>query len=182
MNVRMFVAFLLLSGAVCSAVLAGGSIGSFFDPLSMLFVLGGIVSGTLWSFELNVTIGAFRDAFVGRSEREDLAVQSYAVFDRMANYAAASGLAGTVIGLVTMLQNMDDPSAIGPAMAVALLTLFYGLILGEFCFRSMANSCLAAHKITLERQERRGYSSLQLTGTGLLLLLLTFLVMLTAMC
>ena len=182
MNVRMFVAVFLLGAVICAAIILGGPLWSFLDLPSILFVTGGIFCGTLWSFDLNVTAGAFRDAFVGQSETEEQAIQSHAVFDRMANYAAASGLAGTLIGLVSMLQNMDDPTAIGPAMAVALLTLFYGVLLGEFCFRSMANNCLSAHNITLERQERRGFSSLQMTGAGLFLLLSTFFVMLIAMC
>lgn len=43
----------------------------------------------------------------------------------------AFGMIGTLIGLVQMLQNLSDPSAIGPAMAVALLTTFYGAILAN---------------------------------------------------
>lgn len=43
--------------------------------------------------------------------------------------APAMGMVGTLIGLVQMLQALDDPSAIGPAMAVALLTTFYGAVI-----------------------------------------------------
>jgi chemotaxis protein MotA len=52
----------------------------------------------------------------------------------MAAYAPAMGLIGTVIGLVQMLGNLKDPSSIGPAMAVALLTTFYGAILANLFF------------------------------------------------
>jgi chemotaxis protein MotA len=52
----------------------------------------------------------------------------------MAAYAPAMGLIGTVIGLVQMLGNLKDPSSIGPAMAVALLTTFYGAILANLLF------------------------------------------------
>ena len=41
-----------------------------------------------------------------------------------------------------MLQNMDDPTAIGPAMAVALLTILYGFLLSELVFRSIAAQIL----------------------------------------
>ena len=44
----------------------------------------------------------------------------------------AWGMIGTLVGLVNMLQNMDDPSAIGPAMAVALLTTLYGSLLANW--------------------------------------------------
>jgi len=53
------------------------------------------------------------------------------VFTTMGTYAPAMGMIGTLIGLVQMLQSMEDPSTIGPAMAIALLTTFYGSILAN---------------------------------------------------
>lgn len=47
------------------------------------------------------------------------------------DYGPAMGMIGTLIGLVAMLQTMDDPSSIGPAMAVALLTTFYGAMMAN---------------------------------------------------
>ena len=44
------------------------------------------------------------------------------------------GTAGALIGIVTMLQNMDDPTRIGPAMAVSLLSVFYALLINIFVF------------------------------------------------
>ena len=49
-----------------------------------------------------------------------------AIFRSLGDVAPAMGMIGTLIGLVAMLSNMDDPKAIGPAMAVALLTTMYG--------------------------------------------------------
>ena len=49
-----------------------------------------------------------------------------AIFKSLGDVAPAMGMIGTLIGLVAMLSNMDDPKAIGPAMAVALLTTLYG--------------------------------------------------------
>ena len=54
-----------------------------------------------------------------------------AVFKGMGMIAPAFGMIGTLIGLVKMLQALDDPSSIGPAMAVALLTTFYGAIIAN---------------------------------------------------
>ena len=48
----------------------------------------------------------------------------------------AWGMIGTLVGLVNMLQNMDDPSSIGPAMAVALLTTLYGSMLAKLKARN----------------------------------------------
>jgi len=53
------------------------------------------------------------------------------MFIAMGTFAPAMGMIGTLIGLVQMLQNMDDPSSIGPAMAVALLTTFYGSVMAN---------------------------------------------------
>ncbi|NVL89365.1 MAG: MotA/TolQ/ExbB proton channel family protein [Desulfobacterales bacterium] len=53
------------------------------------------------------------------------------IFTTMGTFSPALGMIGTLIGLVQMLQSMDDPSSIGPAMAVALLTTFYGSIIAN---------------------------------------------------
>jgi len=50
--------------------------------------------------------------------------QGAAIFTTLAAYAPAMGMIGTLIGLVQMLQNMSDPMANGPAMAVAFITVF----------------------------------------------------------
>ncbi len=46
------------------------------------------------------------------------------IFTTMGNYAPAMGMTGTLIGLVQMLMTMNDPSSIGPAMSIALVTTF----------------------------------------------------------
>jgi chemotaxis protein MotA len=53
------------------------------------------------------------------------------IFSAWGEIAPAMGMIGTLIGLVQMLGNMSDPKAIGPAMAVALLTTMYGAILAN---------------------------------------------------
>jgi chemotaxis protein MotA len=45
---------------------------------------------------------------------------------------------GTLIGLIQMLSRLDDPSTIGPAMAVALITTFYGAFLANMLFQPLA--------------------------------------------
>ncbi len=61
------------------------------------------------------------------------------MFEQLSGFAGAMGMIGTLIGLVAMLLNMSDPSAIGPSMAVALLTTMYGAILGNTIGGPMAN-------------------------------------------
>jgi len=62
------------------------------------------------------------------AERHD---QGRAIFELLGKYAPAYGMIGTLVGLVVMLMNMDDPSSIGPAMAIALLTTLYGSMLAN---------------------------------------------------
>ena len=62
-----------------------------------------------------------------------------AIFAAMAAYAPAFGMIGTLIGLVQMLANLDDPSTIGPKMAVAMITTFYGAIMANLFFIPMSD-------------------------------------------
>lgn len=60
------------------------------------------------------------------------------VFKRMGAYAPSFGMIGTLIGLVQMLSGLTDPGSIGPAMAVALLTTFYGAMMASLFFLPIA--------------------------------------------
>jgi chemotaxis protein MotA len=56
------------------------------------------------------------------------------LLDTLGRYAPAFGMIGTLMGLIIMLGNMDNPDAIGPGMAVALITTLYGAIVSNlFC-------------------------------------------------
>ena len=61
------------------------------------------------------------------------------VWRSMGDAAPAFGMIGTVIGLVAMMANMDDPKTIGPAMAVALLTTLWGTFLSNVVFLPVAD-------------------------------------------
>ncbi len=65
-------------------------------------------------------------------------LRSAGILRRAGEVAPAMGLIGTLIGLVQMLGSLDDPSSIGPAMAVALLTTFYGAVLANMVFTPLA--------------------------------------------
>lgn len=70
--------------------------------------------------------------------REQLWASAEAVFRRAAEVAPAMGLLGTLVGLVRMLATLDTPESIGPGMAVALLTTFYGAVLGHALLEPVA--------------------------------------------
>jgi chemotaxis protein MotA len=59
------------------------------------------------------------------------------MFSEMGKFAPAFGMVGTLIGLVQMLADMSDPDNLGPAMAVALLTTFYGAVMANLIFLPM---------------------------------------------
>lgn len=64
------------------------------------------------------------------------------IFKSLGDVAPAMGMIGTLVGLVAMLSNMDDPKAIGPAMAVALLTTLYGAIVANMVAIPIADKCV----------------------------------------
>src|SRR5690625_5072363 len=61
------------------------------------------------------------------------------ILEKAGEYAPAWGMIGTLIGLVLMLSSLDDPSSLGPNMAVALLTTLYGTVLANLVFIPMAS-------------------------------------------
>lgn len=75
------------------------------------------------------------------------------LFETMGSFAPAFGMVGTLIGLINMLKKLDDPSAIGPAMSVALLTTLYGSFLANMIFIPIANKLkVKSREETLERE------------------------------
>lgn len=74
------------------------------------------------------------------------------IFRGIGDTAPAFGMIGTLIGLVQMLANLDDPSKIGPAMAIAMLTTFYGALIANLAAIPIAEKLAA--KTRLDRQTR----------------------------
>jgi chemotaxis protein MotA len=195
----------LLAGFVLvfGAIFMGDGWITFFDPVSLLIVLGGTVAGLLVTFsldEMKSVVPALKDMFgfqqpdyagiadqltdFARTARRDglLALDSRVgeatdpmmraalemavdgvpadqagtllrtrsseatiapvlltkLLNRAGTYAPAFGMVGTLIGLIQMLQNLNDPAAIGPAMAVAMITTFYGAFFANLIFLPMA--------------------------------------------
>lgn len=81
------------------------------------------------------------------------------IFNEMGKFAPAFGMVGTLIGLVQMLATLSDPSTIGPSMAVALLTTFYGAVLANLVFLPMVTK--------LDRRIQVELAQIQLAMVGL---------------
>ncbi len=80
------------------------------------------------------------------------------VFSATGDVAPAMGMIGTLIGLVQMLSSMDDPKAIGPAMAVALLTTLYGAMLANMVALPIAD------KLKLRKSEEGRIKAMCIDG------------------
>ncbi|MBS4055538.1 MAG: MotA/TolQ/ExbB proton channel family protein, partial [Thermaerobacter sp.] len=80
-----------------------------------------------------------------------------------ANLAPGFGMIGTLIGLIQMLAALDDPDAIGPAMAVALITTLYGAIMANWVFTPLAGKVMVKSKQVMLYREMilEGLTSLQ---------------------
>ena len=190
-------------GLIFGAVFMGDGAATFFDPVSLLIVLGGTIAGLLITFtldEVKSLVPEFKGFFgfhvpdydalaaqltdFARTARRDgplaldarldeaedpilrsaleMAVDGAGVeqaeaslrtqmgeaasgpgllvkfLNKAGMYAPAFGMVGTLIGLIQMLQNLNDPAAIGPAMAVAMITTFWGALLANLIFLPMA--------------------------------------------
>lgn len=67
--------------------------------------------------------------------------------------AGSMGMAGTLIGLVAMLANLSDPAAVGPAMAVALITTLYGALIGTLFAGVFESKLVQKHKVEVNACE-----------------------------
>lgn len=112
-----------------------------------LLVLEGESRGSEDSFlklALDMTVDAQPAADVRRILETEMrvsnerAMRAVQVFETLANYAPAMGLIGTLIGLINMLGVLTDPARVGPSMALALVTTFYGAILANLVFLPIA--------------------------------------------
>ena len=194
-SIGLISGFVLITGAI----LLGNTWGKFFDPASLLMVVGGTAAAVVvnYSFDdLKRVIEMTQDLFafeppslqrrldqitnmartarregvlaldrhiddvddellefglemavdgMGEDEIAGMLDQRIAemkgkrqlvadFFTQAGTYAPAFGMIGTLIGLIQMLNNLDDPSKIGSGMATALITTFYGALLANLAF------------------------------------------------
>ncbi|NQV25484.1 MAG: MotA/TolQ/ExbB proton channel family protein, partial [Rhodopirellula sp.] len=75
------------------------------------------------------------------------------LLETLGRYAPAFGMIGTLLGLIIMLGNMDDPAAIGPGMAVALLTTLYGALVSNVVALPFADKLMYYSKKEMQIRE-----------------------------
>lgn len=107
---------------------------------------------------VQMAIDGQKPDFVSRalSREMNLSVERHevgqAVFKGFGDSAPAMGMIGTLVGLVQMMSNMSDPKALGPAMAVALLTTLYGAVIANTIALPLADKL--AFRSAEERRNR----------------------------
>ncbi|HOV69355.1 MAG TPA: MotA/TolQ/ExbB proton channel family protein, partial [Clostridia bacterium] len=217
--------FGIIAGVVfiITGIVISGTLSDYYDPSSIMIVLGGTVASTLINYPFRSIMKIFpivKNAFVDKSndieegiqlilnmamtarkdgilKLEDEAYhlqdsfvkkgillivdgtnpelvknmletelsfieerhrQGQAIFESMAQYAPAFGMIGTLIGLINMLKNLDDQATLGPNMAVALITTFYGVILANLILLPLAG------KLRQKSQQELLYKEIMLEG------------------
>jgi chemotaxis protein MotA len=73
------------------------------------------------------------------SVREHAATRAAKVFEGMGVYAPTLGIIGAVLGLMAVMQNLADPSKLGPGIAAAFVATVYGIGLANLVFLPIAN-------------------------------------------
>jgi len=98
-----------------------------------------------------------------RSWTEDRHGMIAGVWEMMATYAPSWGMLGTMVGLILMLLQLDDPGAMGPMLSVALVTTFYGCILANFLCNPIASKLkqVSGEEILLKTVLIEGMLSIQ---------------------
>ena len=168
----------LIGWAICGR----GPLSPFFDVGSGLIAIGGPVALLLAVFGWTGARDSVLTLLVGASATRE--AQDAAGFFRLgAAFSLACGFLGTLIGLMIMLGSMDDPSTIGPALAMAMLTQFYAVLL--------AIGCVVAGAIISRRQGSHGLldkltrHSVATAGTtaaaGTAMILLAFMIIVVVM-
>jgi hypothetical protein len=131
---------IVLAIIFCGMILAGNPL-AFIDPAS-LFIVTAPLPVLIWTSGLE---GKKLIEFFGGILSLSIVQQQHT--DAFANYAERSGrfvlylgALGTLIGLVTLLNHLDEPSRFGPSVAVSMITLLYGIIAKTIVFEPYAEA------------------------------------------
>ncbi|SMF06781.1 motility protein A [Pseudobacteriovorax antillogorgiicola] len=225
MDIGTIIGFVGATALVLVSMVLAGTLGMFWDFLSVIIVFGGAAFATLIAFPIDVFIGAIKAALKTLSqpttkptELIDVAVEcadtarkgsilalekvsieheffaktvrllvdgyepdiinamidleinnlkarhkSFRdVVEQMGSATPAWGMIGTVIGLIVIMANLSDPNAIGPGLAVALITTLYGAIVANMIFIPLAGKLKyrTNEEITHMRIIREGVNSI----------------------
>lgn len=118
----------------------GSSVAYFIDITSILIVFGIVIGARYFGINKeNSKLVTIKNLFGYNNLEKDDRVNLSKELKFLARSSRYSGVIGTLVGGVIMLQNLEDPAAIGPALAVAIITMFYGICLSEMFLIPLSN-------------------------------------------
>ena len=137
MKIQKIIGFIVVIAAIMVAI--GSNLEGFIDVPSLIIVFG-------------ITIGAILNSgrsisqAVGAVFKCSLSADEYRIaadtWRKTEDYLVGSGVMGTLIGCILMLKNIDDPAAIGPGLAIGILTVLYSVYLKYFICKPIVVSLL----------------------------------------
>jgi chemotaxis protein MotA len=138
------------------------------DGIGVIAQFKGRVKNTFFRDGLQLILSGFTPEEIKHNlvakinAKQNQFVHAQNLFESLAKLCPGMGLLGTIIGLVQMLSNLDDPKKIGPGLAVALLSTLYGLVLGSAVYGPIAE------KISIYAEKMKQIDIMILEGVLLL--------------
>ncbi len=126
----------VLGAAQLTNHLEGGRFGSYFQITSAIWVIGGATGYCLSVYSPRECAKAFQLAFQSDASMEDRAKAAH-IFAVAMRACAVIGMLGFVMGLVHVMENLDDPAKLGGGIAVAIISVVYALVAGELVFGTL---------------------------------------------
>ena len=119
------------------------SVLCFVDIPSLVLVFVGTIAFTLATHTWREVVSALGAGLSEQTVSAEEAAEHIATLKTGRGFALGLGGIGALIGLVGMLASLEDPAAIGPAMAISLLSTFYGVFIAEICLAPLINRLVA---------------------------------------
>ena len=139
-------------GLIVIAIVLGSSLLNFINAPALMIVFTGALLFTAAAHGFESLFAALNAGVGSLTESNKASAHSHAtVLLTLRNTFLGAGAVGALIGTVQMLSVMDDPSKIGPSMAVAILSLLYGFLLADLLVGPLANRLLA-HSVSQQSQ------------------------------
>lgn len=165
MTAKKIIALVLIVIFIALGISSSGSLALFIDIGSMLIVLG---------ITLGMALIALRFSEIFASLFGSTHYLNRTTVFFLGNTFFLAGAIGTLIGVVLMLAHLDDPAALGPGLAVALLTLIYGFTL-KFIIDSFGRTSLPVPTSISDSAEKVGISpSMAVLGVILFIVFISF--------
>jgi len=145
---RSVIALILFFVLIGMGIIAGGDISAFIDTPSAFITIGGGLLLSLISFSFGDLFGAIGTGFGNSDLSQEEGDNAARALGALGSSFVGIGVIGTVVGLINMGQNIDDPASAWAGVATALITTFYGLILQYAVIRPLRRSVVSRTSAT----------------------------------